>query len=435
MWGRSSAARETWCRSSKNSCSRLITTPLASQLPSARCDVDATLLTLSLRSSKSTLYQTFRERCITDLVRICSIIIFHLSKLWKAKFFILWRRAIKTDLEFVISCSNLWFTIEVTTWQKNAFPRCRWDHQFPDSNTNEPETVAAATVRVLAVIVRVVVIITVDRHQTQLRQQRREAKPVTLLAWTSKRKPWTARYGHHGYRCCHQSEPCGSHDKMIRWLNVPKGPKTRRDTIRCFHSSSSSLSPFIPVPDPWCMALIEFLTSATIPFRFFIIRRGFCRLLVSLVPSSSYIPSRQALLISLLSLLSPLPPLYASPPLLPIPLSLPLPPFPSPSSSVSSFYPLSPSPYLSPSSSPPPFLPPPALSHLPPFPSPSASFSSFLSFLPPSLNGPKGTHRRQAYHMLTANLRLARSWSSWRSQYWRTSSSKRGLSVAPKRPT
>ena len=39
--------------------------------------------------SKSTLSQHFKERCISEVVRIVSIIIYHLSKLWKATFFIL----------------------------------------------------------------------------------------------------------------------------------------------------------------------------------------------------------------------------------------------------------------------------------------------------------------------------------------------------------
>ena len=46
-------------------------------------------LTLSLLSSKSTFSQTFKEKCIIEVVRIGSIIIFHLRKLWKTKFFIL----------------------------------------------------------------------------------------------------------------------------------------------------------------------------------------------------------------------------------------------------------------------------------------------------------------------------------------------------------
>ena len=46
-------------------------------------------LTLSLPSSKSTFSQPFKDKCISDVVRIGNVI-FHLSKqLWKAKFFIL----------------------------------------------------------------------------------------------------------------------------------------------------------------------------------------------------------------------------------------------------------------------------------------------------------------------------------------------------------
>ena len=45
-------------------------------------------LTLSLPSLKSTFSQPFKEKCISEVVRISSVIIFHLSKLWKSKFFI-----------------------------------------------------------------------------------------------------------------------------------------------------------------------------------------------------------------------------------------------------------------------------------------------------------------------------------------------------------
>ena len=48
-----------------------------------------TVLTLSLPSSNSTFSYPFKKKCISDEVRIGSIIIFHLSKLWKAKFSIL----------------------------------------------------------------------------------------------------------------------------------------------------------------------------------------------------------------------------------------------------------------------------------------------------------------------------------------------------------
>ena len=47
------------------------------------------VVTLSLPSSKRTFSQPFKEKCISEVMRIGSIIIFHLSKLWKAKFFIL----------------------------------------------------------------------------------------------------------------------------------------------------------------------------------------------------------------------------------------------------------------------------------------------------------------------------------------------------------
>ena len=47
------------------------------------------LLTLSLPSSKSTFPQPRREKCIIEVVRIGSIIIFYLSKVWEAKFFTL----------------------------------------------------------------------------------------------------------------------------------------------------------------------------------------------------------------------------------------------------------------------------------------------------------------------------------------------------------
>ena len=46
-------------------------------------------LTLSLPSSKSTFFQPFKEKCISEVMSIGRIIIFRLSKLWKPKFFIL----------------------------------------------------------------------------------------------------------------------------------------------------------------------------------------------------------------------------------------------------------------------------------------------------------------------------------------------------------
>ena len=47
------------------------------------------LLTLSLPRSKSAFSQPSKQKCVSVIVRIGSIIIFHLSKLWKVKFFIL----------------------------------------------------------------------------------------------------------------------------------------------------------------------------------------------------------------------------------------------------------------------------------------------------------------------------------------------------------
>ena len=48
-----------------------------------------TRLTLSLPSSQSTFSQLLKRKCISEVVRIDSVIIFHLCKRWKAKFFIL----------------------------------------------------------------------------------------------------------------------------------------------------------------------------------------------------------------------------------------------------------------------------------------------------------------------------------------------------------
>ena len=45
-----------------------------------------TSLTLSLPSSKSKISKSLKEECISAIVRIGSIIIPHLSKLWKAMF-------------------------------------------------------------------------------------------------------------------------------------------------------------------------------------------------------------------------------------------------------------------------------------------------------------------------------------------------------------
>ena len=48
------------------------------------------LWTLSLPSLKSKFSRPFKEKCTGEVGKIGSIIIFHLSKLWKAKFFILY---------------------------------------------------------------------------------------------------------------------------------------------------------------------------------------------------------------------------------------------------------------------------------------------------------------------------------------------------------
>ena len=64
-------------------------------------------------SSKSRFSQPFKETCMSEVVRIESIIIFHLSKLWRAKFFILcgviwsdvrrrWNRTTSTDLKLFL---------------------------------------------------------------------------------------------------------------------------------------------------------------------------------------------------------------------------------------------------------------------------------------------------------------------------------------------
>ena len=61
-------------------------------------------LTLSLPSSKSTFSQPLKEKMysISDVVRVGSRIIFHLSKRWKAKFFIL------CDVLFLVRLQEKW---------------------------------------------------------------------------------------------------------------------------------------------------------------------------------------------------------------------------------------------------------------------------------------------------------------------------------------
>ena len=60
---------------------------------------------------KSTFSQPFKEKCISDVVRIDSIIIFHLSKLWKVKFFIL------CDVTFLVRLQEK-FEIDYSWWWK-----------------------------------------------------------------------------------------------------------------------------------------------------------------------------------------------------------------------------------------------------------------------------------------------------------------------------
>ena len=72
--------------------------PCASQFQSGSCRGCTAVFTcicwytsisLSLPSSKSTFSQPFKEKSMSEVARIGSLIIFHLSQLWKAKFSIL----------------------------------------------------------------------------------------------------------------------------------------------------------------------------------------------------------------------------------------------------------------------------------------------------------------------------------------------------------
>ena len=67
----------------------LNTSPTPPPFPSSSHKSRSCLIAISDASSKSTFSQSFKEKCISEVVRIGSIIIFHLSKLWKAKFVIL----------------------------------------------------------------------------------------------------------------------------------------------------------------------------------------------------------------------------------------------------------------------------------------------------------------------------------------------------------
>ena len=71
----------------------------------------------SLPSSKSIFFQPFKQSCISEVVRIGSIIIFYLSKLWKAKFFILYDAILQVWLQkkFEIDHSLEWKGWHTTT--------------------------------------------------------------------------------------------------------------------------------------------------------------------------------------------------------------------------------------------------------------------------------------------------------------------------------
>ena len=77
------------------------------------------ILSLSLPSSKSTFSQPFKEKFISDVVRIGHIIIFHLSKLWKAKFFIL------CNVIFLVRFQGK-FGID-HTWEWKSYPSTNQD--------------------------------------------------------------------------------------------------------------------------------------------------------------------------------------------------------------------------------------------------------------------------------------------------------------------
>ena len=94
----SSFFRNVWCRPSsherlslKFKLHNFITACLSICLPTCLLFFFTSLqLTLSLPSSKSTFSQPLKEKCICKVVRIGTlVIIFHSSKLWKTKFFIL----------------------------------------------------------------------------------------------------------------------------------------------------------------------------------------------------------------------------------------------------------------------------------------------------------------------------------------------------------
>ena len=79
-------------------------------------------LSLLLPSSKK-FSQPFRRKCISNVERIVSIIIFHLSELWKAKFVILWGVTflvwLQGELELI--------TLGSERVHANALPRWEWN--------------------------------------------------------------------------------------------------------------------------------------------------------------------------------------------------------------------------------------------------------------------------------------------------------------------
>ena len=75
--------------------------------------------------------QPFEEKCISEVVRIgTSVVIFHLSKLWKVKFFILW------DVIFLVRFQGkIWLSDPTWEWKGNdnhchwsveEMPNCTW---------------------------------------------------------------------------------------------------------------------------------------------------------------------------------------------------------------------------------------------------------------------------------------------------------------------
>ena len=73
----------------------------------------AYLLTFSLPSSKSAFSQPFEEKWTSEVARIGSIIIFHICKLWKGKFFIL------CDVIFLVRPQGK-FEVDHLNWEGNS---------------------------------------------------------------------------------------------------------------------------------------------------------------------------------------------------------------------------------------------------------------------------------------------------------------------------